>query len=506
DLAFSWEKEFPKIIFPDKTKLESYYDSDLGNKRMPTLKAYSKNIKDSIKENKSGFDIVIGNPPWGAVLNKKEKAFLKKYKINDRSLNTAYLFIGRAHDLLNNSGYLGYIIPKGLTYVPNLSNVREFIKQNFNVLEIIDTSESFHRSGVDLEAIILISNYSNEKKNVFTGFFDNNKLYKNKTDYSLVIRRDKYGIWINNNNKNIISKIQQKSIRLENICVSQRGININKYVSEKKSSFVVIGGAPIFRYYIDHLTYAEQKYISNDFSWQLKKKIILQEIVGRVGKPLFGNYRKIVLNATIDNEGTYYTLDTVVNLYDFKTDYSIEYVLAILNSKLISYYFHIYNCAFSQITLHSGNENARSIPILILEEGLQKKFIKNVNTLLLNNEKLKNLKYDFIELLLSDFQSLEVNIKSNLNQWYLLDWKEFVAELKKKKITMTDDQEIKWFKRFKQFKEEALKIKEIIDTTDAEIDLMVYKLYELTHDEVKIVDPEFAMSQKAYNEYKIPEE
>jgi len=38
------------------------------------------------------------------------------------------------------------------------------------------------------------------------------------------------------------------------------------------------------------------------------------------------------------------------------------------------------------------------------------------------------------------------------------------------------------------------------DTTalEAEIDLLVYKLYNLTWEEVKIVDPEFAMSEEEY--------
>ena len=42
------------------------------------------------------------------------------------------------------------------------------------------------------------------------------------------------------------------------------------------------------------------------------------------------------------------------------------------------------------------------------------------------------------------------------------------------------------------------------DTTalEAEIDLMVYKLYNLTWEEVKIVDPEFAMSEEEYEKYR----
>jgi hypothetical protein len=42
------------------------------------------------------------------------------------------------------------------------------------------------------------------------------------------------------------------------------------------------------------------------------------------------------------------------------------------------------------------------------------------------------------------------------------------------------------------------------DTSDleAKIDVMVYKLYDLTFDEVKIVDPEFSMSEEEYKEFK----
>jgi len=43
------------------------------------------------------------------------------------------------------------------------------------------------------------------------------------------------------------------------------------------------------------------------------------------------------------------------------------------------------------------------------------------------------------------------------------------------------------------------------DTTaeEREIDVMVYKLYELTYDEVKIVDPEFWMSEEEYENFKV---
>ena len=38
---------------------------------------------------------------------------------------------------------------------------------------------------------------------------------------------------------------------------------------------------------------------------------------------------------------------------------------------------------------------------------------------------------------------------------------------------------------------------------EQEIDNLVYKLYELNYEEVKIIDPEFSLTEKEYEEIKI---
>jgi adenine-specific DNA-methyltransferase len=38
---------------------------------------------------------------------------------------------------------------------------------------------------------------------------------------------------------------------------------------------------------------------------------------------------------------------------------------------------------------------------------------------------------------------------------------------------------------------------------DCQIDKLVYKLYDLTYDEVKVVDPEFWLSEEEYEAVKI---
>ncbi len=49
-------------------------------------------------------------------------------------------------------------------------------------------------------------------------------------------------------------------------------------------------------------------------------------------------------------------------------------------------------------------------------------------------------------------------------------------------------QEEEWEKYFNQEKKKATEIKEKIDATDKEIDRMVYALYGLTEEEIRIVE------------------
>lgn len=41
-------------------------------------------------------------------------------------------------------------------------------------------------------------------------------------------------------------------------------------------------------------------------------------------------------------------------------------------------------------------------------------------------------------------------------------------------------------------------------TIEKQIDKMVYKLYELTYEEVLVIEPDFEMSKESYEFYKLP--
>ncbi len=77
-------------------------------------------------------------------------------------------------------------------------------------------------------------------------------------------------------------------------------------------------------------------------------------------------------------------------------------------------------------------------------------------------------------------------LPAKLENWFLLSFKEFLKELEKCKVKLTLSQKAEWEDYFLQESIKALAIKKQIDTTDKEIDQMVYQLYGLTDDEIRI--------------------
>jgi hypothetical protein len=197
------------------------------------------------------------------------------------------------------------------------------------------------------------------------------------------------------------------------------------------------------------------------------------------------------LNATYDPDGVF-TLDTVVNIFDINKNYDYRFILIQINSKLLSWYYHIYSSAFSQLTLHTGNETTRELPLYPLELNQQRPFIEKADIMLDRNKELHEKKDEFIGWFSSEYEIEKLSNK--LKDFHDLSFNDFLSEIKKK--ASKDKKSVSPAKRkelesyFTDYKEQALAIKQIIDTTDKEIDQMVYELYGLTEDEIKVVEGE----------------
>lgn len=81
-------------------------------------------------------------------------------------------------------------------------------------------------------------------------------------------------------------------------------------------------------------------------------------------------------------------------------------------------------------------------------------------------------------------------ITAALERFDELDFKTFVAELKKQKISLSLAQQDEWEDYFNQYNANCKALSAKIAATDKEIDRMVYELYGLTQDEIKVVEGE----------------
>ena len=69
-----------------------------------------------------------------------------------------------------------------------------------------------------------------------------------------------------------------------------------------------------------------------------------------------------------------------------------------------------------------------------------------------------------------------------------MDWKQFTNELKKEKIVLSGSQKDDWFERFNRVSTEIKELQKTIAETDKQIDSLVYKLYNLTNEEIQIIE------------------
>ncbi len=110
-----------------------------------------------------------------------------------------------------------------------------------------------------------------------------------------------------------------------------------------------------------------------------------------------------------------------------------------------------------------------------------------INDIMLSkNKELNQLSQQFIQFLQSKFTIININTK--LENWYTLNANEFLKELSKQKIKLTLSEQQEWLQYFEEQKIKANNIQQTINETDKKMDQMVYALYGLTEEEIKIVE------------------
>ena len=81
----------------------------------------------------------------------------------------------------------------------------------------------------------------------------------------------------------------------------------------------------------------------------------------------------------------------------------------------------------------------------------------------------------------------EIKINGTLETFDLLDFSKFISELRKQKIKLSLVQQDEWEEYFTHYKTVCNELVSEITAADNKIDELVYKLYNLTEEEIQLV-------------------
>jgi len=189
---------------------------------------------------------------------------------------------------------------------------------------------------------------------------------------------------------------------------------------------------------------------------------------------------------TLDLNNFYHNSKCHTLLINKNSNYQLKSILPILNSKLFWFYLSI-----SGNILRSGYIGVKRhvlelFPVPNITENDNSLFVEKAVLMLSLNKELQETAQKFQRNIQREYNLKKLSTK--LENWFQLSFNEFLKELEKSKVKLTLSQKAEWEDYFLQESKKALDIKHQIDTTDKEIDQMVYVLYGLTADEIKIVE------------------
>ena len=385
---------------------------------------------------KGGFDVVIANPPWGIKVNEEQQVKLS-FRVN-KSLDSSEYFILRSEQLMYPLSVLTFIVPKSMIFANNWTTSRKYLLERI-IIDVADAGITFEN--VNLESFVFVVKNTKNTDVV-------NKVIINKFEPVKKYAPIKVLHRLPCINQNVMCKAD--SIILADLCSVSKSII---YKIQKSDQFLDSIPREVFRglYIPDSV---KEKILDKGLGLYVNKvpdvglytikrvrNIDLSKIIRTKEKTLKNlNRNRIIvkvlrgkkLTCTFVERGIL-TTEKLVNLVLKDANYSYFFILGLLNSSLTSFYFA--KAVFSDIT-----ETSRVMDDCYLSKAPIKK---------LNSKEQK----PFISIV-------------------------------EKILAMTDDED------YLQNPKKQNKVK----TLEAEIDQLVYKLYDLAPEEIKIVEGENEIS------------
>ena len=362
------------------------------------------------RDDKEGFDIVIGNPPY-VVTNKRD---YPKYKWNS-DLYKMFYELG-IDVLMNFSGHLCFITPK--FWMLNLEDeqMRKTFSCNLEIKQIAFCNP--FETAVTENTVVLLSKNNNKQDEIEVFKYNPNSLcFENTIPLNLdYCSTNLHFEWVHGLNKQLINLLTKlvNNKKLKDISISKRGAEISKKVMRKTIKGIPsLIGQDMKRYSIlwcDTFIDTEHKEFYRLSSFFSNKLIYLRRV-------------DTCLEATISTKPYGFNKNVYGIKVDEKFGYKIKFVLALLNSKLLDFYYkkkfstkkeeafpEIQTYLYEQLPLPIVNQEQQNKVISIVDTILQlKSGNNNADTSSLENE-INVIVYDLYGLTDAEIKIIEQSI------------------------------------------------------------------------------------------------
>ena len=377
------------------------------------------------RDDKEGFDIVIGNPPYVNFANIKSaeyRTILKEKFYSTKNKCDLYaFFIEFGFNILNDSGIITYIVPHTWKATDSFSKLREILFKRHSVKQIVNLDMGVFDAIVQPLIMLAANRY---EENSFINIFNSDFTLNSSIITEEILASPAYIIDTTSSSleKNIFKKIEEGALPLSDFIRFSRGI---KTSDDKRFIINEQRNSDCKKVYRGRNLKAYQLNWNGEYIWY--RPYLMRQKVGCVPhtKEFFEVPEKLVtqrvnssrqLLVAYDNQQNYFLDTTNVSNYstwDKKTP--LKYLCGLLNSKLINFWY----CKKYLMPTIGGYE-LHSIPIkttndystftALVEEAILAAQQNNYETLRIKMKEIDKIVYDIYKLTDAEIKIIEQSI------------------------------------------------------------------------------------------------
>ena len=312
------------------------------------------------EDGKNGFDIVIGNPPYGANIDELVPLYERLYPKTSHGYKDIYkYFYDFGLSICKKDGSLCYITPNTFLRQPRYGDLRRVLLE-YNITQILDLGENIFMDAVVPVAICLCKNACNKNNEV--AFIDLTQIISVQNSKEILtsikfehLAQDYWATTRNNSFTKVIQQLTQNIVELDFILkFKDAGINYQRvkvglsqkgksdlssrllYEGEKESRNDVEfwKGVDINSFFISEHT---SRFCRTNITLREGERVILNEEYFNISPKLIWRQTAPYPICTVDYKGVWFGRSIQAGLIkpEYQNSISYEYLCGILNSKYI---------------------------------------------------------------------------------------------------------------------------------------------------------------------------